>query len=314
MKKFILKCLFFLIMAVSFFACNRDPKKMSETTTRGNIKISVDESYYLLMEAEKYAFESYYTYAKINIDYKNEVDVFRDYMNDSVRLMVTNKPLTTEQVNYLKSKSIIARTTKIAYDALAFIINKNNMDSNILYEQIKGIFTGKISNWNQINPKSAAGKINVVFDNEKSGNVRYIKEKLDIKTNFPPNCFAVNNNREVINYVEKNPNAVGIISVNWISDKFDSQSKNFLNRIRVVEVGDIDNTDGTGNFCKPYMGYIADNSYPFVRMVYIISRETFAGLGTGFASFVAYDKGQRIILKAGLVPAAMPIRLVEVKH
>jgi len=45
----------------------------------------------------------------------------------------------------------------------------------------------------------------------------------------------------------------------------------------------------------------------------MVSRESFSGLGSGFISFVAGEKGQRIILKSGLVPATMPIRLVKVK-
>jgi len=45
----------------------------------------------------------------------------------------------------------------------------------------------------------------------------------------------------------------------------------------------------------------------------VINREYFSGLGTGFAQFIAGEKGQRIFLKSGLVPAQMPIRLVEVK-
>jgi phosphate transport system substrate-binding protein len=50
-----------------------------------------------------------------------------------------------------------------------------------------------------------------------------------------------------------------------------------------------------------------------VREVYTINRETFTGLGSGFIAFVAGEKGQRIILRAGMVPATMPVRLIQVK-
>lgn len=108
--------------------------------------------------------------------------------------------------------------------------------------------------------------------------------------------------------MKNNPSALGIISVNWVSDKQDSISERFLESVRIMEVG----TDPK-NFCKPYQGYIAERSYPFCRDVYMISRETFSGLGTGFVSFVAGDQGQRIILKSGLVPATMPVRLIEIR-
>jgi phosphate transport system substrate-binding protein len=45
----------------------------------------------------------------------------------------------------------------------------------------------------------------------------------------------------------------------------------------------------------------------------MISRETFDGLGSGFIRYVAGNKGQLIVLKAGLVPYTMPVRMVEAK-
>jgi phosphate transport system substrate-binding protein len=226
--------------------------------------------------------------------------------------MVTSRVLTKNEEQYLTSRHFMPRTTKIAYDALAFIINKDRVDTLIKYPTVKDIFKGTVKNWKQINPKSVPGDIQVVFDNQKSGNVRYFVDKFKLPNHLPKNCLAANNNNEVINYVEKHKNAIGVISVNWISDKQDSISNVFLNRIHVVGVSSEYDTEGSEYF-KPYQAYIAEKSYPFIRDVYMISRETFAGLGTGFISFVAHDVGQRIILKSKLVPATMPIRLVQVK-
>ena len=69
-----------------------------------------------------------------------------------------------------------------------------------------------------------------------------------------------------------------------------------------------------GQYYRPYQGSIYDKSYPFVREIYFISRETFAGLGSGFINWACAEQGQRIVLKSGLVPATMPIRLVQIKH
>jgi phosphate transport system substrate-binding protein len=298
--------------ACIFAGCNMmGPQPLTETTTRGNISISVDESFKLLYDTELYTFESQYSDAKIKPNYKPETDVLADLLNDSVRTIVLTRDLTKEEKALLFSKKFVARTTKVAHDALALIVNTENPDTLLLVEQLEAIFRGKLSSWNQITPKSPATPINVVFDNNKSGNVRYIREKFSLTGNFPSNCFAVNSNEEVIKYVEKNRSALGIISVNWISDKNDSVSNRFLKGVRVVEVGT--SREARSNYCKPYQGYIAENSYPLCRDVYMISRETFSGLGTGFVSFVAGDQGQRIILKSGLVPATMPIRLIQVK-
>ncbi|MBP1670385.1 MAG: ABC-type phosphate transport system, periplasmic component [Bacteroidetes bacterium] len=299
-----------LLVALLLATCKRDPNKvLDETATRGNIKIGVDESFTLLAEAELYVFHSIYQHAQITPLYKPELDVRDDFMNDSVRMMITTRKLTDEEVEFLKAKLINPRTTTIAYDGLAFVVNSRNRDSMLIYNDLKDIFKGRIRNWNQINPSNKAGKIAVVFDNNKSSSVRYIREKFEIQDSLPSYCLAANNNEEVINFVERNVNALGVVAVNWISDKDDSLTNGFLNQVRVVGLSQEFDTEGT-YFYKPYQAYIADKSYPLVREVYAINRETFTGLGSGFIKYMSIE-GQRIVLKMGMVPATMPVRLVR---
>ena len=302
-----------LLGAIALFVSCQSGKKQTydETPTRGDIKISVDESYQPIIDSEIYAFTSFYHYAKITPTYKSEVDIINDFMNDSVRLIVTNKQLTPEQIQTLRDTLIIARTNAFAYDALAIIVNKENRDTLLSYNQVKDIFLGNIKTWRDINANSKLDKISVVFDNTKSGNIRYFKEKFEITSKLSDNFYAVNKNEEVINFVAKNRNALGVISVNWISDKEDPRSQRFTNSIHVVAVSPLyDNT----SYYLPEQGSIYNKTYPFTREVYLISRETFAGLGTGFVQWVTHEQGQLIILKSGLVPSVSPVRLIQVKH
>ncbi len=303
-----------LIALILMAGCIRSTpfKFTNETPTSGNVKVGVDESFQLLLDTEIFTFQSIYKDAKITPLYKPELGILDDFMKDSVRFIVTTRNLTANEDAYLKSKQIIPRTTKIAYDALALIINPKNSDSLIQYTKVRDIFLSKITNWNQISAKSQSNNISLVFDNEKSGNVRYFIEKFNLPNKLPKNFYAVNNNEEVINYVEKHINSIGIISVNWVSDKHDSVSHSFLKRIKVMAITSEFDPEGN-DYYRPYQGYIADKSYPFIRDVYIINRESFTGLGSGLLSFIAGDKGQRIILKSKLVPATMPVRLVQIK-
>lgn len=295
-----------------FIACSSGgTKTIDETPTRGSIKLGIDESYQLLMDTEIYTFQSIYKYAKINPIYANEQEVIEMFLKDSLKNIVINRPLNEKEKEFLNSQQFVPRATKIAYDGVAFIVNNQNPDSFLTFFQLKKIFTGENNTWKKINSSSSLSDIRVVFDNKKSGNVRYLMEKFGVNDSLPPYCQAVSTNADVINYVEKHTNAVGVISVNWISDKHDSISHTFLKKIKVVAVSPVYDEQ---SFLRPYQAYIADQSYPFVREVYYISRETFSGLGSGFASFIAGDQGQRIILKSKLVPATMPIRFVKIKN
>ncbi len=282
-----------------------------ETPTSGNIKIFVDESFQPLLETEVYTFTHIYNYAKITPVYKPEVDVVNDFINDSVKVIVTSKKLSDDQIKYLRDTNIIARTTTFAYDALALVTNRENNDTLIKFESIKDIFLGKITKWKEINPKSRLTDVRVIFDNTKSGNIRYFKEKFDISDKLPENFFAVKTNQDVIDFVSKNKNALGIISVNWISDKNDSLSMSFIKKVNVLAISQPYFADDS--YYRPLPGSIYDKSYPFIREIYLISRETFKGLGSGFIQWATAERGQRIVLKSGLVPATMPIRLIQIK-
>jgi phosphate transport system substrate-binding protein len=287
--------------------------KVLDTPTTGKIRISIDDSYKLLAEAEIYTFQSMYVNAKIDTTYGTEADVINEFLKDSVPLIIVNRKLTKDEEQRLNAVQSIPRTTKIAYDALALIVNNENPDSNIHYDRVADIFKGKIGRWNQVDPKSKLADIKVVFDNYKSGNPRYFREKFNL-TKLPDNCFAVDNNEQVLRFVEKNKNAIGIISVNWISDRADTVSQHFLKNVKVVGLSTEGNNDPNATFYQPYQAYIADGSYPFTREVYCINRQPYTGLAYGFSSFLAGQQGQLIVLHSGLVPAALPVRLVEIKH
>ena len=287
-------------------------KATNETPTRGNIRIMADESFQPLIETEVYTFTHLYTGAKIKPVFKPEYDVINDFMNDSVKVIVTSKKLSDYQVQSLRDTLVIARTTTYAYDALALITNHDNKDSLLKFNTVKDIFLGKLKKWKDINENSRLGDIQVIFDNKKSGNIRYFKELFEIKDTLGKNFYAVNSNAEVINFVSKNPDALGIVSANWISDKNDSLTMSFIKKVNVIAVSQQFVNDGS--YYRPQPGFIYDKSYPFVREIYLISRETFSGLGSGFINWATAEQGQRVVLKSGLVPATMPIRLVQIKH
>lgn len=293
-------------------ACGNGSQKETDTFTAGRIRIAADDSYRLMIEAELYTFESLYRHATIDTIFTSESDVIDLFMKDSVPFIMVNRKLTQDEEQFLRSRQIIPKTTKVAYDAVVFIVNKNNPDTAFSYDQIKSIFTGKIQRWKEINPTSVIGKLKVIFDNYKSGNPRYFKEKFGLDS-FPSTCFAVSNNDEVIRYVERNPDALGVISVNWISDPQDTVSNNFLSLIKVAGISNEGNTGPEASYYKPYQAYIAEEFYPFTREVFCINRQTYRGLAYGLAAFIAGEKGQMIILRAGMVPATMPVRIVEIK-
>ena len=167
-----------------------------------------------------------------------------------------------------------------------------------------------MTSWKNLKVKGKSAPVEIVFDSPNSGIVKYLKDSVLHINQLPPNCFAVTTSEAVIDYVTKKDNAIGLIGASWISDSNDSTANVFLKAVRVAGIS----TDSTGEYYQPYQAYIAQGTYKLTRNIMIISREPRSGLGSGFMSFVASDKGQRVVLKAGLVPVTMPIRIIEVNQ
>ncbi|MCX6181116.1 MAG: substrate-binding domain-containing protein [Bacteroidetes bacterium] len=306
MKK--IKFIAFNFFLLTLLACNEEVSKPLDNPTQGEISISVDDSFTPIIEAELYAFHSFYKYAKINARYKPEGEAIKDLLNDSAHLIVMSRELNKKELQYFESIKLHPSTLQIAYDALAVIVHPDNSDAALSMNQMKDIVSGQKTNWNQLNAKSSSGEIEVVFDHKSSGNARLIQETFLGTVTFPKNCFAANSNREVVDYVAANKGAIGFIGFNWISDRDDTLMLGLLKKIKVVALSAAE----TKEYYIPCQDYIKQGVYPLCRKVYIVNREARAGLGTGFAAFVAGDKGQRIILKSGLVPVTLPPRLIQI--
>ena len=312
MKRFRYVLSLFLI-SFFLFRCDKGNDKNADTATYGTIKIAADESYFPIVSAELDVFKAIYKYADITPVYTSEEEGFQLLVKDSVRLMIASRTLSESDLKVFEKQKIIPRVYKIAQDGVALIVNKSNSDSMITFNQVKKIFKGEISTWSDLGKSKNKNNITVVFDNNNSSNLRFLKDTLELQGNFSPNVFSAKSNKEVVEYVKTHENAMGVIGVNWISDADDSTTVSFLNSIQVVGIASTDSPAGPEDYYQPYQAFIAQGLYPLRRNLYIISKEARVGLGTGFVSFVTSERGQRIVLKAGLVPANVPLRIVKVK-
>lgn len=309
----LLKKILILITLSQLFACGSNNSKVLDTPTSGEINIIADESYAPLLDAELASFQSAYKNAKINIKYLPEEYAIRAFLQDSSRLIFITRELNKDELKYFSTRQITTRTLHIATDGVTFITNPSNPDSLLSLNQIKDIMSGKITKWSEINKQNSNNSIVITFDQDNGSNLRYAKENLNLNLENK-NLFVSGSNKNVIDYVAKHKDAIGIIGMNWVSDRDDTTMLSFLKKIKVVGVSKYDNPNDESEYFQPYQAYVAQNFYPLTRKLYVISREPRNGLGTGFAAYLAGDKGQRIVLKSGLYPATAPIRLINFKR
>lgn len=281
-------------MSLIVFAgsCGDDVNKPTDTLGSGKMTISVDETYKPIIEEQLKVFDSSYPDADITVQYKSEAECIKDFMNDSVKFILITRELSANEKNVLEGKKVVATSLAVAKDAMAIIVNNTNPDSVLSKSQIKGILTGMYSK-----------KYTVVFDNQGSSTIRYVMDSLIPGEKLGANVFAAKGNDSVINYVANNPDAIGFVGVSSVSDFNDPEGLAFIKNVKVVSVLNDKNLKDY----LPYQAYIAPNQYQLTRNLYYIHRETYPGIATGFANFIAKERGQLIFKQARLFPLRMNI-------
>lgn len=280
-----------ILSVLGIMACGPDPDVPKDTTSKGKIDISVDETYKPIIEQQLKVFDSSFPDAHITAHYKPEDQCIKDLLENKARVALVTRELNAAEQKYCEENSVAPSTLAIARDAVAVIVHPSAADSALTITQLFGILTGQYKK-----------KYTVVFDNEGSSTVRFMADSILKGQKLGANVYAAKGNPAVVDYVSKNPDAIGFIGLSYVSDGDDSTG-NFLSRVKVAAIQD----PKTGEYNKPYQAYIALKSYPLTRNLYYINRETWQGLGSGFVNFLSQERGQLIFFHAHLFPLRMNI-------
>jgi phosphate transport system substrate-binding protein len=102
---------------------------------------------------------------------------------------------------------------------------------------------------------------------------------------------------------------IGVVGVNWLSQP-SPKMQDVVHNLNVLSVKGLNGKE----YYSPTQNDIAEHKYPLARKLFVINCQGYAGLGMGFASFVAGDIGQRIVLKSGLMPIRTPGRKLQIRN
>ncbi len=301
-----------------FLACGNKPKNTlaEEDYKRAARFFVADESFSPILNEELEIFRYQNLLDTLEVQYMDEQEAVKKLMNLETWLAFTTRDLTKNERQSLIERKYLPRTIPIAFDGLAIIVNNSNPDTCITVKDFKRILRGETSRWSDLYPHSKMGDIDVVFDNPLSSTVRWcVDSLLEGKEFNAPNIGAVKTSAAVIDYVERHPNALGIIGSNWLNDSRDTTNVTFKKNITVMKVSRMDSAT-VQNSWRPYQYYIYNGNYPLIRTIYALLNEPRGGLPSSFAHFCCLPKGQMIIHRSGLLPiqASMNVREIIVNN
>lgn len=282
-----------------------DPER-DDTPTSGRILVLADADCRAVIDQELMVFTSFYPKAEVNVRYMDEAALLRNMQSDSVRCVVTTVDPGADQDAYLRSRNITPRIVPVYHGGVAVAINPASPVRQLDLDDLRRLLDRQALNvTTDVADTRALDSLEAIFAGSGSGVARLLVDSLGIKQ---LKARSVPDVAAAMDQVANNPRTVALLPFEAISDLDNPQVREWRNRVRLVPIAA---TPG-GEALLPSQSTLADGSYPLRRTVKMIVMEGKSGLGTGFVSFVANHKGQRIILKLGVAPISIPSRDVEI--
>lgn len=305
-------CLVALSLSVLLTACKRSGTRGNEWMHEDDVPVAIDETFQPIFENMVKTFAMMHPEANMQAVYVSEDSALRMLVNDSINCCIATRKLSDAERDIVKSHRLDATQSLIASDAIALITSKGNADSLITLDEIKGIVSGRITRWEQLQNATRRGELSLVFDASGSSTVRFMKDSLCNGADLKGNVYASEgkNAKSVIETVQSNPNVIGIVGANWLMTESGEALSDFsslaFNVMRVSRYA-----DERHNYVRPYQFYIGTADYPLLRSVYIIHTDPRSqSMLRNFYFFTKGQKGQTIICNNSQM---LPITPVTVK-
>lgn len=174
-------------------------------------------------------------------------------------------------------KALIA--VPIIYDAIAVIVHRTNPLDNLTIDQIRKIYSGKITRWKEVEGVDRA--ITVVTREEGSG-TRETFQNLVMGKNEEISLGALvqDSNGAIRQVVADDPHAIGFISLGLVND-----------RVKALKIDRIEAT----------VESVRAQRYKIVRPFLFVFKSPPQGVAKEFLDYILGPKGQKLLMQEGLV-------------
>jgi phosphate transport system substrate-binding protein len=287
-------------LSLGLAACSGNPasKTQDDSPTSGKLTVYCEQGMQKQMDNQAFTFESKYVRADINMVYCNENEAVQALFNDSCKVIAMNRCLSKNEETQFKLKNIFINQVFIGKNAVALVVNKEAADSVLSVETLASILAGDTSHVLK----------NIVFESDKASTALYCKDSLLQGKALGRNCYAAKNITDLVDRINQDKNAIGIIDYIWIADSDDSLHNVILSKVNVLPLI----AKGSNTAYYPDQSNIETGDYPLGRRMYLIRRGQDFSLAAGFITYVAGPAGQVTMLKTGLAPWRQPERMISV--
>jgi phosphate transport system substrate-binding protein len=206
-------------------------------------------------------------------------------INGTTDLCQSSRPMKDDEKRKLRDRfQTMGVELPVAKDGLSIFLHERNPVKELTLEQLRGIYTGAVTNWSQVGGSDAPI---VLYGRENSsGTYVYFKDHVLRGQDYAARCQTLPGTAAVVNAVAKDPNGIGFGGAAYAKGVKDCGVKK----------------DAASPAVLPTEATVRDGSYPITRYLYFYTRTRPAGDLKRFVDWVLSNDGQAIVTQVGYFP------------
>lgn len=259
-----------VLLSFSFSGCGNEELPAYSSEISGEINGGGSTSVQKIIDAEGAEFGALHPAVKFTYSGTGSSDGIKNAANGTYSFGCASRELKESEKTDLTE-------LVFAYDGIAVIVNDENSVEDLTKDQIKAIYTGKITNWKEVGGEDRP--IAVVSREDGAGTRTAVEELLDFTEQLKPSATVKEGNGNVQSTVSANPNAIGYVSITFVD--------------RSVKPLRVDGVEAT-------MENVLNESYGLSRpFLTLYNEKNLTPQTRAFLDFIMTDEGQTIVEKNG---------------
>lgn len=206
-------------------------------------------------------------------------------INGNTEICQSSRAMKADEKKKLRDRwNTMGVEIPVARDGVSIYLNDRNPVKELTMDQIKGIYTGRVTNWKEVGGPDAP--ILLYSRESSSGTYVFFKDHVLGGQDFAPNAQTLPGTAAVVNAVVRDPNGIGYGGVAYASG------------LRICPI----RKDAGSPAVSPTAATVADGSYPLARDLYFYLRRAPEKEAKAFVDWVLSSEGQKIVTEVGYFP------------
>jgi phosphate transport system substrate-binding protein len=205
-------------------------------------------------------------------------------LNGSTDICEASRDMQPKEYKMAADKGVKPFRVAVALDGIAVFLNKDNPVRELSLNQLKDIYTGKLTNWKDVGGKDS--KIILYSRENNSGTYAFFKEHVMKSMDYAPQAQNLPGTASVVNAVSKDVNGIGYGGIAWESN------------VKAAAV----KKDDTTAAVAPSLETVTNGTYPISRELYWFFNGTPTGQLKEVLNWALSADGQRIAQDVDYIP------------